>query len=128
MGWLGDKLPKRLLVVCGMIAGAAGTLFFLLAPGNLWVVVIFALMFSVTDGAAGLTWAMIGDYFGRGAYATLRGAITFCVSLGSMATPGHRRKDLRRDGRVLLGAHTADRGLPERGAGVRRYPNSEKET
>ena len=72
MGWLGDKLPKRLLVVCGMIAGAAGTLFFLLAPGNLWVVVIFALMFSVTDGAAGLTWAMIGDYFGRGAYATLR--------------------------------------------------------
>ena len=49
--------------------------------------VIFALMFSVTDGAAGLTWAMIGDYFGRGAYATLRGAITFCVSLGSMATP-----------------------------------------
>ena len=87
MGWLGDKLPKRLLVVFGMIAGAAGTLFFLLAPGNLWVVVIFALMFSVTDGAAGLTWAMIGDYFGRGAYATLRGAITFCVSLGSMATP-----------------------------------------
>ncbi len=87
MGWLGDKLPKRLLVVFGMIVGAAGALFFLLAPGKLWVVIVFALMFSVTDGAAGLTWAMIGDFFGRSAYATLRGAITFCVSIGSMTTP-----------------------------------------
>ncbi len=87
MGWLGDKAPKRLLVVFGMIIGAAGTFFFLVAPGKLWVVIIFALMFSVTDGAAGLTWAMIGDFFGRGAYATLRGAITFCVSIGSMTTP-----------------------------------------
>ena len=87
MGWLGDKLPKRLLVVFGMLVGAAGALFFLLAPGKLWVVIVFALMFSVTDGAAGLTWAMIGDFFGRSAYATLRGAITFCVSIGSMTTP-----------------------------------------
>ncbi len=87
MGWLGDKLPKRLLVVFGMIVGAAGAMFFLLAPGKLWVVIVFALMFSVTDGAAGLTWAMIGDFFGRSAYATLRGAITFCVSIGSMTTP-----------------------------------------
>ena len=87
MGWLGDKLPKRLLVVFGMIVGAAGAFFFLMAPGKLWVVIVFALMFSITDGAAGLTWAMIGDFFGRSAYATLRGLITFCVSIGSMTTP-----------------------------------------
>ena len=86
MGWLGDKFPKRLLVVFGMIVGAAGAFFFLMAPGKLWVVIIFALMFSITDGAAGLTWAMIGDFFGRSAYATLRGLITFCVSIGSMTT------------------------------------------
>ena len=87
MGWLGDKTSKRLLVVFGMVVGAGGALFLLLAPGRIWVVVAFGLMFAVTDGAAGLTWAMIGDYFGRGSYATLRGAITFCVSIGSLATP-----------------------------------------
>lgn len=87
MGWLGDKTSKRLLVVFGMIVGAGGALFLLLAPGQIWVVVAFGLMFAVTDGAAGLTWAMIGDYFGQGSYATLRGTITFCVSLGSLATP-----------------------------------------
>ena len=125
MGWLGDKLPKRLLVVFGMIVGAAGALFFLMAPGKLWVVIIFALMFSITDGAAGLTWAMIGDFFGRSAYATLRGLITFCVSLGSMATPVIVGRISRRDRRVLLGAHTADRRLPERRACVRRYTNAE---
>jgi len=87
MGWLGDKTSKRALVVLGMVAGAAGALFLLLAPGKLWVFIVFGLMFSITDGAAGLTWAMIGDYFGRVSYATLRGVITFCVSLGSLATP-----------------------------------------
>jgi MFS family permease len=87
MGWLGDKTSKRALVVFGMVTGAAGALFLLLGPDKLWVVIVFSLMFSVTDGAAGLTWAMIGDYFGRVSYGTLRGVITFCVSLGSLATP-----------------------------------------
>lgn len=87
MGWLGDKTSKRGLVILGMFVGAAGLAFLLAAPGKLWAVVVFGVIFSVTDGAAGLTWAMIGDYFGRSAYATLRGVVTLVVSLGSLATP-----------------------------------------
>ena len=87
MGWWGDRWDKRKVVVIGMFAGMASVLILLFAPGELWVMMIFAVVFSLTDGAAGLTWAMIGDFFGRASFATLRGVITFVVSLGSLASP-----------------------------------------
>ena len=87
MGWWGDRWDKPKVVVIGMFAGIASVLILLFAPGELWIMMIFAVVFSLTDGAAGLTWAMIGDFFGRASFATLRGVITFVVSLGSLASP-----------------------------------------
>ena len=87
MGLWGDRWSRRSLVVLSMLVGAGSLVFLVFAPGKLWLMVIFAVVFSITDGAAGLTWALIGDYFGRRAFATLRGGVSLVVSLGALATP-----------------------------------------
>lgn len=87
MGWLGDRWSKRKLVVVSMLIGTGSLVFLLYSPGNLPSMIGFGVIFAVVEGAAGLTWAMIGDYFGRVSYATLRGGINTMVSLGALAAP-----------------------------------------
>ena len=87
MGWLGDRWSKRKLVVAAMLAGAGSLVFLLYSPGKLPLMIAFGVALSITEGAAGLTWAMIGDYFGRASYATLRGGINTMVGLGALAAP-----------------------------------------
>lgn len=87
MGWLGDRWPKRKLVVVAMLVGAGSVLFLLYSPGKLPLMIAFGVALSITDGAAGLTWAMVGDYFGRAFFATIRGSINTMVSLGALVSP-----------------------------------------
>ena len=87
MGWIGDRWSKRKLVVTAMLVGAGSMVFLLYSPGNLPLMIVFGVILSITEGAAGLTWAMIGDYFGRSSYATLRGGVNTMVSLGALAAP-----------------------------------------
>ena len=87
MGWLGDKVEKRIIVSLSMLVGMFAILIFLFAPATIWTVIIFSLLISITDGAAGLTWAMIGDFFGTKAFATLRGLINLIVSVGAFIVP-----------------------------------------
>ena len=87
MGWWGDRWEKNKLVAIAMSTGACSLIFLALSPGRLWLMVLFAVTFSVTDGASGLTWAMVGDYFGRSSFATLKGVITTVVSIGALASP-----------------------------------------
>ena len=70
-----------------MLVGAGSILFLLYAPGKLPFMIAFGVALSITDGAAGLTWAMVGDYFGTASFATIRGSINTMVSLGALAAP-----------------------------------------
>ena len=70
-----------------MIVGAGSLIFLLYSPGKLYLMITFGVVLSITDGAAGLTWAMIGDYFGRASYATLRGGVNTMVSIGALGAP-----------------------------------------
>ena len=87
MGWWGDRWSRKKPIVLAMLVGACSLVFLVFAPGKLWLMVIFTIAFSVTEGAAGLTWALIGDYFGRRAFATLRGVVNLVVSFGALAAP-----------------------------------------
>ena len=87
MGWLGDRWSKRKIVISAMLVGAGSLVFLLYAPGKLPLMIAFGVILSITEGAAGLTWAMIGDYFGRSSYATIRGSVNTMVSLGALAAP-----------------------------------------
>jgi len=87
MGWLGDKVEKRIIVSVSMLVGMIAILIFLFGSATIWTLMIFSLLISITDGAAGLTWAMIGDFFGTKSFATLRGVINLIVSVGAFFVP-----------------------------------------
>lgn len=87
MGMWGDRWSRRKVTSLAMMAGAGSLMLLLFAPGKLWIMVVFGIVFSITEGAAGVTWAMLGDYFGRRAFATLRGGVNLVVAVGAVTTP-----------------------------------------
>jgi nitrate/nitrite transporter NarK len=46
--------------------------------------VVFVILFSFGDGINSVTWALVGDFFGRRQFATIRGWIGMLQSLASM--------------------------------------------
>jgi MFS family permease len=87
MGWLGDTWSKQRLSAMAMIGGSSATLVLLNHSGNMWQVVLFVVLLAFSETANPLAWAMIGDFFGRRNYATLRGWQHLPDQLMSMSTP-----------------------------------------
>ncbi len=87
VGWLGDKISKQKLSACCMLSGALALLTLVNQSGHLWQLAIFAVLMSFTESANPLAWAIMGDYFGRRSFATLRGWQHLPDQLMSMSTP-----------------------------------------
>jgi MFS family permease len=83
-GWLGDRQSKRRIGSWGVFVGAAGLVVFVWSDGSFWSLVLFAILFSFGDGINSVTWALVGDCFGRTHFATIRGWIGMLQSLASM--------------------------------------------
>jgi OFA family oxalate/formate antiporter-like MFS transporter len=47
----------------------------------------FPVAFAITMGTAPLNWALIGDFFGRGAYATIRGIMGIGYGTATFFSP-----------------------------------------
>ncbi len=73
MGWLGDKIDRRKLSAVCMISGAVALASLLTQSGHIWQLVVFVALAAFGESANPLNWAIMGDFFGRRAYATLRG-------------------------------------------------------
>ena len=63
---------KKLSAMC-MIVGAVSLLFLLDQSGNIWQLTAFAVTIGFAESANSLNWALMGDLYGRSAFATLRG-------------------------------------------------------
>ena len=87
VGWLGDNLSKQKLSALAMIGGALSLGALLNHSGALWQVYIFVILLAVSETANPLAWAIMGDFFGRRSYATLRGWQHLPDQLMSMSTP-----------------------------------------
>jgi MFS family permease len=87
LGWIGDKWAKQKLVGITMVVGAVSLMILLLSGGALWQLLIFAALFAFAEGVNGLSWSLLGDFFGRKSFATLRGGITMVHSFMSMGVP-----------------------------------------
>jgi MFS family permease len=83
-GWLGDRQSKRRIGSWGVFLGAAGLVVFVFSDGGFWSLVLFAVLFAFGDGINSVTWALVGDCFGRTHFATIRGWIGMLQSLASM--------------------------------------------
>jgi nitrate/nitrite transporter NarK len=83
-GWLGDRWSKQKIGATGVILGGLGIAVLTYSNGALWHIVCFAILFSFGDGINSVTWALVGDFFGRQHFASIRGWIGMIQSLASM--------------------------------------------
>jgi MFS family permease len=87
LGWIGDKWAKQKMVGITMFLGAASLIVLLLPGAGLWRLIIFALLFAFPEGVIGMSWSLVGDFFGRRSFATLRGVANAAGSFMSAGTP-----------------------------------------
>ena len=83
-GWLGDRQSKEKIGTMGVLLGAMGLVVLTYSEGAVWTLVVFAVLFSFGDGVNSVTWALVGDCFGRQSFATIRGWIGMVQSFASM--------------------------------------------
>ena len=87
VGWLGDRWSKQKLSSVAMIGGALSLIVLLDRTGNIWQVTLFVVLLAFSETANPLAWAIMGDFFGRRSYATLRGWQHLPDQFMSMSTP-----------------------------------------
>jgi len=86
-GLLGDRLNKRLLVVCCMVMHMAGLLLLSHAT-NLGMVVAFVILHGLAWGWRGPQMAALrADYFGRAAFGKILGVSNVVIILGTISGP-----------------------------------------
>ncbi|PYN86093.1 MAG: hypothetical protein DMD87_20305 [Candidatus Rokuibacteriota bacterium] len=83
-GWLGDRQSKQAVGAIGVLLGAAGLIVLAYGDGAWWALALFAVLFSFGDAVNSVTWALVGDVFGRAHFATIRGWISMFQSFASM--------------------------------------------
>ena len=86
LGVAGDKLAPRKLLFIGQNLGALG-LVALLVTDSVAGVVIFVLCLAVVEGVTSVNWIMVGDYFGRGRFASLMGFMSVFHNIGLVIFP-----------------------------------------
>ena len=86
VGGLADHFNKaRLMAVC-MVVAAGALLLLTYAQNPLWLW-LFLPLFSVVEGVFPVTWAMVGDLYGRKHFAKVRGNMGFFYQWGGLFGP-----------------------------------------
>jgi nitrate/nitrite transporter NarK len=83
-GWLGDWWSKQNIGALGVIIAALGLVVLAYGNGTFWHLTIFVVLFAFGDAINSVTWALVGDFFGRKQFATIRGWIGMLQSLVAM--------------------------------------------
>ncbi len=86
LGWVADRLPKTRVVAMGCGAGAIALLFLNYAQSG-WQLWICIALLAIGDAAGPLSWILVGDFFGRQRYATIRGVMTAFTGIAAAVMP-----------------------------------------
>ena len=89
LGWVADRWPKS-LILAGCATSVCLALVFLVRgswEGSPWAIILFLILAGAGDTAGIITWATLGDFYGRRRFATLRGIITFSHSWALIVSP-----------------------------------------
>ena len=86
IGWLADRWPKQVILAPGMALECLALIVLLLGSGSL-AVYTYIIMAGLADGVSVISWATLGDYFGRRNFASIRGVITFSYSWAIIGAP-----------------------------------------
>ncbi|MBI4236385.1 MAG: MFS transporter, partial [Chloroflexi bacterium] len=85
-GYLGDRGNKRLIISGGMLVGAGAFLLLALSHGAVYIY-LFIVLLATFDNLGVMGWSLLGDYFGRRHFATLRGIMAGAGSVGIALAP-----------------------------------------
>lgn len=86
LGWMGDRWNKSLISsVC--IVPTIVALLALIFSQETAGLYLLPIGFAITMGTAPLNWALIGDFFGRSSYATLRGIMGVGYGTATFLSP-----------------------------------------
>ena len=85
-GWLGDRWSKSLLCTVGVLPTIAAMIA-LICSRTSEALYAFPIGLAITMGTVPLNWALIGDFFGRRSYATLRGIMGVGYGIGTFVSP-----------------------------------------
>ena len=86
LGYLGDSWSRTKILSGGMALGAL-CLILLQNANSLLILWLFISIFSFVEGLSALNWALVGDFFGRKRFATLRGILSLVYSWGMILMP-----------------------------------------
>jgi MFS family permease len=86
VGWLGDRYAKRKVIALLLILQFL-SLIILAQSTSIWNLYLFIVLWAFSYGAGILNWAIVGDYFGRARFATLRGLMGLIYSTGAVIGP-----------------------------------------
>ena len=86
VGFLGDRFQKNRIVAWLMTLQVLAMIILYGADTRLelW---LFIVLWALAYGAGILNWAIVGDYFGRARFATLRGMMGMIFSIGAIVGP-----------------------------------------
>lgn len=86
VGWIADRVDKPKLMALCMLVGAAAVALLAYGGGE-WSLWAFTLLFTFVEALFPVSWATVGDFFGRKHFATIRGSMSFFYLWGPALGP-----------------------------------------
>lgn len=86
VGWLADFVNKPRLMAFSTLM-ASGALLLLIYGHGEWPLWLFAILFTLVESVFPVSWATVGDFFGRKHFGTIRGAMSFFYMWGAVLSP-----------------------------------------
>ncbi len=86
LGLLGDVWSMSAVMATSLVVGA-GALVYLSTGGGGWQLWLFLLLYALPDATGTMNWAIIGDFYGRRSFGTIRGAMSFFYGWGGVVLP-----------------------------------------
>jgi MFS family permease len=86
IGWIADRVYKPILMAVCMIIGAVAVGFLALGD-DLWSLWLFTMLITFVEAIFPVSWATVGDFFGRKSFATIRGTMSFFYLWGPALGP-----------------------------------------
>ena len=89
LGWLGDKVNRKLVLVAALAAMGLGIFCFgYTSIAGAWLLVVFIILFGIGyGGSIALRPSLVRDYFGRSSFGTVFGLIMGITMVGGIMGP-----------------------------------------
>ncbi|MDP5086525.1 MAG: MFS transporter [Yoonia sp.] len=88
IGWLSDRMDRRVLIIWIAFVGAAGSMIAFLVPGNFFLIVLSgAILGGTSNPLYALLIAYVNDYLDKSDMAAASGGLLFINGVGAIAGP-----------------------------------------